>query len=198
MPTAFACQLLISREIGLSHWLSLPFLQRGLAVLVTPEPQTVRVVWSEAGRLSGKFRLPRGGHLRAEVQRQEKAGVCGRGGLAFPPASAAQLSQSLSLQGPVSSCVRWGSSRLPCRPRGVCVGTSTKGVHPWRMYQMHLPVFSHSLTRCTEGQAWARGVGFTSHGGPPSSRVPEWGLGPRGSSALLAKAQLLAVCEGNS
>lgn len=83
LPTAFACQLPISCEIGLSRRPHLPFLQRGLALPVTPEPQTVWVVWTEVVHPSGKFRLPRGGHLHTEVQRWET-----RRGPAFPRVSA--------------------------------------------------------------------------------------------------------------
>ena len=74
VPTAFACKLLISCEIGLSHEPTLPFPWRGLALPVTPEPQTVRVVCSEVGLLNVTFRLPRGGCQYIEVQCQEERG----------------------------------------------------------------------------------------------------------------------------
>ena len=118
---------------------------------------------------------------RFSAGRQGEAGVVGKEGPGLPSGLCPKLSQSL--QGPISSCAKWGTSRLPCLPHGVLVETSTKGVHPWRIYQMHLPVLSHSLTWCTQYQARARGSEFTSQGGPHGPCVTEWGLGPRVSSS---------------
>lgn len=172
------------------------FLQKGLTPPVTPEPQAVSAVYSEVEPLSVKFRLPRGGCLHTEAQQwEERGGGCAAEGEAQPSLRPLPLNEATEpLQGPVSLCMKWGSSGSPCPPHGVIVETSTKGVHPLRVYQMHLPVLPHSLALCQQLR-----INFPRRA--TRLRCHRVGVGAQGlfppSSALLAQAQLLAVCEGS-
>lgn len=136
--TAFACQLLVSGEMGLSHRPSLPFFQKGLSLHVTPEPQMGMGVYSEVEHQSVKPQAAQkrlSAHRGSAVGGKRRDAAEGEAQPSLQPLNEATVSANSSFL-----CMGWGWSGSPCLPHGDAVEASTKGDHPVRVYQVCLPV----------------------------------------------------------